>query len=506
MSDADGALFKARSFIDLGQPQRAVDVLSEALRHDPDHVDMLAVLSRGYLLSGDDEAATEAATASQTAAGRPVLQAMIVLINVAHHRNDYHQVCELSRSVVAQWPDAPNGHIWYALGLTRLAVTDADRATVRRALATALQVGERSPDLLLNGAWIESRFGQREACLAYADEGLQADPSNADLLKLRAWAVKDSVYSAKVMMGILAIDPMDTEASRSLEATVRPRRLRLVRLLFLAPFLLAVAVLVPPTGPRAAAVVLVVTFLLLRALPHVRFLRDLPAAYVRARWRGQGRTLLTSALLVLVGTALFAVDVPVVGPFVMAAGLAGWGWATVHTVARTARDEPDGSDSQELVLRAHAGWMRSVAVQATVVGGFAWLFGHEFLSRVDAGAVAAPAFTIMLLAAVAVVTCAVVLARIGLQRARSGSVVRAVVLGIVAAGLGVVSATGVVQSTTGDQAGRYEDLPPAERLCYRGNCRDLPTVPTFTPRPAITVPSIEIPTFEPPEIPNLDPP
>jgi tetratricopeptide (TPR) repeat protein len=501
------ALFQAGSFLDIGQPQRAVDVLTAALKADPQQSDLLAQLSRAYLLAGDDDAAEQAAEAAQTAAGRPRLQSLITLINVAHHRLDHHRVCELARAVVAQWPSEPQGHIWYALGMTRLATTDDDRAVVRRAVATALELGDRSPLLLRNAAWIESRFGNRDGCLAHVDEGLASDPSNADLLKLRAWAVKDAKYSAKVMLGILAIDPMDSEASTSLERAVEARRAVLVRLIFLAPFLFTIAVLVPPVMPRTVAIVTVIAYLQFRAAPHVRYLRALPPAYVRTRWQGEGRTLIAASALIVTGTALFAAGVPVAGPLVMAAGLATWGRAAWGTVVRKVEAEVS-PDSQELVLQAHAVWSRSRATTGAVVGGFALLIGWQYLTQADAGGVGAPLSTLALLGGVTTASCMAILGWIGKRRGAVGTLVSAVVFGVVGVGLAGGGAVGVIDATTGSKAGRYEQPPPPDEVCRRGRCYDLspdpPTAPTITPFPTVSIPPFTMPTFDVPEVPDLD--
>jgi hypothetical protein len=506
VATGDTALFQATSFIDVGQPQRAVDVLTQALRAEPQRPDLLATLARAHLRTGDHELAAQVAHAAQTAAGRPVLQAMLVLIAAADRRGDHRTVCELARTVTTQWPDEPNGHAWYALGLARLATTEAERAIARQAIATALDLGHRSPTLLLNAAWIESRFGQRESCLAYADEGLAVDPSNADLLKLRAWAVKDARYSAKVMLGILAIDPMDSGASRSLERQVEPRRARLVRLVFVAPFALALAVLLPPVVPRLAAVCVVVGLVLLRAAPPARFLRSLPSAYVTTRWQRQGRTLIASVTLVLLGAALFALDLPVVGPIVMATGIGLWGRATLGGVTRRVAGEVEGSDTQQFVLRAHGLWARNRAVVSIAVACIALLIGTQYLTRADAGAVAAPFLTIVLLCGVAVVSCAALLGWAGRRLAAGGMVVTALVLGVVGAGLASAGTIGVVASTTGPEAGRYEQLPTPDRICRRGACYEAPPTPTFTPIPtvpSVTVPSFDVPTFEAPDLSHL---
>jgi tetratricopeptide (TPR) repeat protein len=509
MTTAETALFQAQSFIDVGQPQRAADVLTRALRDEPERPDLLSVLSRAYVRVGDDDQALRAAHASQTAAGRPVLQAMLVLATVAHRRNDHREVCELARTITTKWPDEPYGHAWYALGLTRLATTDVQRATVRQAMATALDLGQRTPTLLRNAAWIESRFGQREACLAYVDEGLATDPSNADLLKLRAWAVKDATYRATVMLGILAIDPMDNEASTSLEREVEPRLEGLHRLLFVAPFLLALAVLPPPVMPRVVALTLALGCLLLRAASHARFLGSLPQPYVRARWRRQGRTLIASAALVLLGAALFAADLPVVGPVVMAAGLGLWGRAVLGGLTRRVTGETDGSDTQQLLLRAHAVRARNRAVLGTVVGCFALFIGTQYLGRADAGGVAAPFFAIALLVGVAMVSCAALLGWAGRRLVGNGMPATALVLGVAGIGFGAAGAVGVADSTTGPEAGRYQQLPTSERICRRGACYEAPPTPV-APIPTISVPTFDIPTFEPPtfktpEVPDLRP-
>jgi hypothetical protein len=245
----------------------------------------------------------------------------------------------------------------------------------------------------------------------------------------------------------------------------------LLRLLLVAPYTLALAVLLPPVAPRIVAIVTVTTWIVLRALPRVRSASHDPR-----------HRMLASAALTTTGLVLFALDLPVAGPLVMGAGIATWAWAASATAT---------------------GQIVPAMQVAIVVGALAAIVGWEYLRRSGAGAVAAPFHTVTVLAAVSVLAASMVLGRATRRRSSTAAIVSAVALGLVGAGLGASGVVGVVRSTTGDAAGRYEHLPPAERICYKGRCRDI--VPDPAPMPSFSpLPDITVPTFQPPELPDLD--
>jgi hypothetical protein len=226
MIDESAVLFKADSFSSIGQHDRAAEILASALAEEPSNVRLLVAMSRSHSRSRRYAQSEEAAAAALEADPSSV-EAKLALAWAVFQLDREPQMVTLAEEVLAVEPEHSQAHLYVALGLAygrkhRVPRRTADRARAEYRAALALT---RTPTYYLWAAEIERRLRNSAAAKEHVAAGLELDPVNVDLLKLRAELAPTNQEKISILSGILAANPFDRSSRETLSDVYRRKRL-----------------------------------------------------------------------------------------------------------------------------------------------------------------------------------------------------------------------------------------------------------------------------------------
>jgi tetratricopeptide (TPR) repeat protein len=371
MIDESTVLFQADSYSSIGQHDRAIEMLTAALAEEPSSVRLLVALSSSYS-SLRRYAESEEAAMAALAVDPASVEAKAELAWSALQRGRAAQMVTLAEEILAVEPDNPQAHLYVALGLVygrapRRRIKDRARAEYRAALALV-----RSANYFYWAAEIERRLLDTTAAKAHVANGLEIDPTNVDLLKLRADQAPTVEEKISILSGVLATNPFDRSSRESLSEVYRRNRLSKYTIQWGLIFWLT---LVAGTTTGLGVVVISVIGWLVALVAWGRknnATAGIPPEFAAMRKSSFRFGLLTSNLsfwwfiTTLLGSILLANDVGG-GLFVLLAAMVFWGLSHSIVVANDARnavlDSPLTAEAHEIP----AG-LRDLARRRSIVG------------------------------------------------------------------------------------------------------------------------------------------
>ncbi|MFD1861266.1 tetratricopeptide repeat protein [Aeromicrobium camelliae] len=495
-TEIDSAIFQASGYLDLGQHDRAADVLRDALSRHPQDDRLLLDLGRALYEGGRDAEAENAARAAM--AIRPTLGGATLLGNIANSRRDSAAAKQYAEQAIELEPEAPQGHQLMAVALLHdtLAQPFAVRAAYQRALDR-----DRSPHTLLTAAHCEMLLNHRHQAGVFAREGLTLAPQNEHLLQIQAWSESSKARSRR-LLDLLEQNPMDSWARSVLVQSVREARRGLRTTSAAGSTIVAIALAF--TGLiTIGAFALVIAWGALAARHHWRLLHPVPSSIVDREWPSRDRWMLLAVTVArvagLIGLAVHHVSGPVL---LIASALVDATPTLVGRVRAVARTDP-GTDLGDLTNQAdHAAFrLFGLALFFSLFSYFSTTFGATSAAFGTA-------------AAVTWIYCL----RDGLlalelnRRSRRWFIVPlGLALTLVTLAFAAADVARTFDEITGDDRSRHmswsssgtvedgDDESPFYRCARRAICPNPSyTPPTFDAPPSIDVPEIEIPTFEPP--------
>jgi tetratricopeptide (TPR) repeat protein len=508
--EIDGVVYRAESFLALGRSERAETLVRDALAQAPRDARLLLELAR---VLDDQERWSDVLTTTEAAlVADPDLVPAHLLRAWSAYRLERWDVMDRHVAVVlARQPQNPVAHMCRALSGMRDR-SPASRERVRESYRLALEHSGGTAWFVRTAAEIEVHLGRTADARRLVDEGLERFPTDAGLLVAKAgFDGTPTEESLDIVSGMLGSSPTDPRLHAMFDAIVSRRRRRLLTMLWLMPVLLALGVVVLGGGWRAGWVVLVLVAGFLVFGVRSATLERLPDA-VRAELASR-----TPWRLVTRYGATLAVVAGAGGGVVLATGAAfgAWGlvvavlaWAATRAAglgyeraqARRADDAIAAGSGADRGPRAGPETSRLVRerfrrafvvpvllLPLVFVALFPGASPEDDAARSAIGVIAA------VVALVAVAEAVVLTASVADGPSVRGVVL--VVLPVLLAGALLVTSAGGVADAVREWGAQERSRTPLV----------VPSTTTFdpdrfTPRPA---PSISIPTFDVPEIPDL---
>lgn len=329
-----GVVYRAESYLAVGQVDRADTLLRDELAQRPDEPALLLTLAKVFQARRQwPEVARTAIAALE--ANPDSLNARMMVAWAAYQVGDRTLMKEHLDVVLTHRPDHPTALMYLALH-GEPDHSAAGKKRTRAIYRSALEHGGGDPWYFLMAAKIEVRLADSAEARRLVDAGLAENPTDTDLLQMKAGLATTSIEeSMGIVSGLLASSPADPALRARYDALVAARRRAVLSMLWLAPVgvALAIAFLGGPFRTGALVAVGAASF----TVWGVRnaSLQALPPAYQaelasRAPWRvavrAGGRA---AAALTILGGILLALEV-VVGAWALVLAAGGW------TVARLA--------------------------------------------------------------------------------------------------------------------------------------------------------------------------
>lgn len=520
--EVDGIVYRAESFLAIGQTDRADTLVRGALAQDPADGRLLLTLTK--VLTAQRRWTDVVACARATlAADANLLSAHILMAAAAHQLDDPLLVAEQAGIVLAHHPTNAVALMYLALSETWNR-TDEGRARARRLYRLAIEHSSGgTPWIITRSADIELHLGASSEAERLIDDGLTRYPTDPDLLTAKAALDSTETEAAfGILSGLLASSPADPFLRGRFDALVARRRRRFLVLLWLLPASLATGLTFLDGGWRFAWCVLILVVGFFAGASRLATNERLPEHY-----RAELRSYTPWRLATRIGSRV-AVVCLVLGGLQLAGGLAVGAWLLLvsalgwlasraanlvkeRAAARLADEEiaaSQPSTSQPSALQpgpmwlalARGRWERSITTPVLLVP-----FAVVALVPVDAAEHRAAGAVVGLIASI--VGLASITESLRWKPARlTGRFVaprRALVtvMALLLATLFVVSGGTLVEAT----ADWSEAKPPSQ-----APDTEVTIPPDFfdetTPGPTVSVPPLEIPRIDVPDLPRLEPP
>jgi tetratricopeptide (TPR) repeat protein len=332
-----GAVYKAESFLAIGQVEKADTVVRTALGQDPADAELLLVLAQ--VLEHQSRWPEVIETAQAALASHPKsTSARLKIAWAAYRLDDYVLMREQVTAVLDQHPKSPQALMYLAIH-DSLDGSTAGRERARTHYLQALEFSDGgTPWLIRTAARVEVTLGDVKQAGALIDSGLERFPTDVALLTAKAdLKATPAGQSLTILEGLLSSSPMDPYLRSRFSRLLAERQREILIALWLVPVALTLGFTFLDhlwrVIPVIAVVVLGLGLMSLRAQSKNSFTPAMLATLdPRAQWRVVTRiTSRISVTCVVVGGILLALNVPVGGWLLIAATL-GWVVTRVATL------------------------------------------------------------------------------------------------------------------------------------------------------------------------------
>lgn len=337
----EGVVYRAESYLAVGQVDRADTLLRDELAQRPDESALLLTLAKVFLARRQWPEVVQAATAALES-NPDSLNARMMIAWAAYQVGDLALMKQHLDVVLTHRPDQPTALMYLALHGER-DHSAAGKKRTREIYRSALERSGGDPWYLLMAAKIEVRLADSAEARRLVDAGLAENPTDVDLLQMKAGLATTSIEeSMGIVSGLLASSPADPALRARYDTLVAARRRAVLTMLWLAPALvaLAIAFLGGPFRTGALVAIGAASFTVwgirnssIEALP-VGYQAELAS---RAPWRVAvrigGRT---AAALTILGGVLLVLGV-VFGAWLLVLAAVGWAVARVASVGQERR-------------------------------------------------------------------------------------------------------------------------------------------------------------------------
>ncbi|RUQ98237.1 tetratricopeptide repeat protein [Labedella endophytica] len=232
-----GVVYRAESFLSVGQVDRAETLLRTELAQRPDDGALLLSLAKvSEARRRWPEVVTTATAALE--ANPNSLQARLMIAWAAYQVGDRPLMKQHLDVVLHYQPEQPTALMYLALHASvdkSTAGKERTRAIVRQSLA----LGGGDPWYTVLAAKIEVFTGRPAEARRLVDDGLAQDPTNTQLLTLKSELARDPDESIDIVSGLLATSPADLALRMRFESLVTTRRRAMLVMLWLGPALAA---------------------------------------------------------------------------------------------------------------------------------------------------------------------------------------------------------------------------------------------------------------------------
>jgi tetratricopeptide (TPR) repeat protein len=516
-----GVVYRAESYLAVGQVDRAETLLRDELAQRPDDAALLLAFAKVFEARQQWREVVRTATAALEANPQS-LNARMSIAWAAYRLRDFDLMKEHVDVVLTHRPEQPTALMYLALHATQDR-SAAGKARVRELYCLSLQHSGGDPWYAVMAAKIEIWLANSSEARRIIDDALAVNPTDSELLQVKSELSSTSIEeSMDIVSGLLASSPADPSLRARFDALVAARRRAVTTMLWLAPALvgLAIAFLGGPFRTGALVAIGAASFTVwgirnasIQALPPAYQAELASKAGWRVAVRFGGRS---AAALTLLGGILLALEVvPGAWLLVLAAG----GWALVRLASmRHERRLAAGADADLAAVKPgtladdgsglgpagralgdrrwrHAVLTPLLLIPFCIVGLIpAGSFGEGDAARAAVGMIAA------IVGITALVGVAPWVREHGKASATAWRLVRLSVPTVLLALVFVVGLANLASVTTGWASGRpapVDDEPSAPATIPPGYFDDLESpapIPTFT-----------IPEFDLPSIPPLEP-
>lgn len=520
----EGTVYRAESYLALGQIDRADDLVRATLTQHPRDPQLLLALTKVLEHQGRWAEVISAAEATLEADPQ-LLSPRLMIAWAAYKQGDARLMREQVAIVLEHRPDNPQALMYLAIAEAGN-WTPEGRERVRGLYRLSLEKsGGGTPWLVAMAAALEVSLNNQAEAATLIDGGLERFPTDSTLLSSKAdLSLTSTDQSVSILEGLLAESPTDPSLRGRLNGLLSRRRRRMLVGLWLVPLLLSASVTLLDGWWRASAVtvIFVLGFLALCVrMSDIQKMSPANRALVgsRARWRVVTRVAgRVSVVSTVIGGLLLASDVAV-GGWMLLVSVIGWSCARAASLMYEKADARqldqelsavdvtpgDGSGVAGPTTTALAHGRRVQALVTPLLLAPAVLVAVSLMADES---IHPSAFT---LAAIACLVALMSVAEsIGWKRSTLGRrpvlwrVGRVVVPVVFFSAFFVVAVGGLVDAT--EQTDR--DAPPNSPA---------PTAPARDPddiveqlqdmqdRP-VPVPTFSVPSFEIPDLPSLDVP
>ena len=236
----DGVVYRAESFLTVGQIDRAETLLRTELAQRPDDAALLLTLAKVFEARRRWPDVVSTATAALEANPNS-LTARMIIAWAAHQVGDRDLMKHHLDVVLSHRPEQPTALMYLALHNSpdRSA---AGKERTRALVGQALQHGGGDPWFTVMAAKIEAYLGRASEARRLVDDGLAQNPTNAQLLTLKSELATSPDESIDIVSGLLAVSPSDVALRVRFESLIAARRRAMLVMLWLAPALVALGV------------------------------------------------------------------------------------------------------------------------------------------------------------------------------------------------------------------------------------------------------------------------
>jgi tetratricopeptide (TPR) repeat protein len=325
---SDAVIYRAESYLELGQVERADELLQTAFTQDPENATILLRLAQ---VRERQQRWSEVIDCAQSAlALQPNSTfARLLIAGSARQVSDLVLMREQVDAVLAQQPRN-------ALGLMYLAILESSdrtpegKARVRALYAQSLEYSDGgTPWLIRSAAHLEEFMQDRPAALALLDSGLERFPTDSKLLAAKASSTRTPLpQKLSILEGLLASSPTDPDLRAPFSSLLFDRRRAAYSVLWQAPLILTTSFVFLDGWWRLLG--LLPVGLLWWAVWNPARQKSWMSPVMRSiarprrRWRGIVRvSTYISAASAAVGGALLGADLAV-GAWLIAVALLGW--------------------------------------------------------------------------------------------------------------------------------------------------------------------------------------
>ncbi len=310
----DGVVYRAEAFLAVGQIDRAETLLRNELAQRPGDGALLLTLAKVFEERRQWPDVIDTATAALDANPNS-LSARMMIAWAAYRLDRLDLMKEHVDVVLSHRPEHPTALMYLALhGVRDQSAPGKERTRTR--YRQSLEHGGGDPWYTLMAAKIEVRLGRSSEARKLVDGGLEQHPMDASLLAFKADLSSTTVdESMDIVSGLLAGAPADPSLRARFDALVAQRRRGVLVMLWFAPALVAMGVVLTTGGFRTGWMIGVATASFTVWGIRNSTIEKLPPAYraelaSRAPWRIATRVAgRTSAALTFVGGILLAAGV-----------------------------------------------------------------------------------------------------------------------------------------------------------------------------------------------------
>ncbi|PSL37851.1 hypothetical protein CLV49_1458 [Labedella gwakjiensis] len=520
----EGVVYRAESFLAVGQVDRAETLVRDELGRRPGDANLLLMLAKIY--EARRMWPEVISTAHATLEANPnSLTAHMMLAWAGYQVGDRDLMKRSLDEVLTHRPDQPTALMYLALHNAPDRTT-AGRERTRSLIAQSLQNGGGNPWYTMMAAKLEVFLGRTAEARKLVDDGLAQNPTDPQLLTLKADLATDNAESMDIVSGLLATSPADASLRSRFDGLVAARRRALLSMLWLAPAFVALGVGLVSGGFRLSWMIGVAAASFTVWGARLQAVRKLPPLYraeldSNAPWRVAtrlgGRA---SALLTVVGGVLLATGVAPAAWLLVAATLC-WVVTRFASLAQERRKAAEvdaeaaamteGTSASGRTLGpatrsvARQRWARAITTPLLLIPGF--VFGLIPAGPPDEGSTARAA--VGLISAIVALTAlaeAVPWVRVpGRKAATFWGALRVAVPGFFVVVALLIALANLVAATSAWSAGRPAspgEGPSSPATIPPGYFDDLESP---SPLPSLDIPDFDIPTIPPFDVPSTPP-